>query len=98
MICDIIERINIKKVDECLESEVHLDSSYVTMHPNAERLYCHMFHVTGPKYHNAFYITDMICEMMLHPFSAKRLWSEMIHTLKRRATERTTIVHSETKG
>ena len=96
MICDIIERINIKKVDQCLDSDLHLDPALVVLHPNAERLYCHIFHITGPKYHNAFYITDMICEMALHPFSAKRLWSEMCHTLKRRASRLET--QTETKG
>ena len=85
MICDIIERINIKKVDECIGSDIHIDPSYARMHPNAERLYCHMLHVKGPKYHNAYYVTDMICEMILHPSDIKRLWSEMCRTLKRRS-------------
>jgi hypothetical protein len=83
MICDIIERVNIKKVDKCLDSDLHLDPSYITMHPNAERMYCHIWHVRGPNYNHAFYITDMICEMALHPTHAKRLWSEMLRTLKR---------------
>lgn len=96
MICDIIERINIKKVDECLGSEVHLDPSYARMHPNAERLHCHLMHVKGPKYHNAFYVTDMICEMILHPSDIKRLWSEMRRTLKRRASR--LDFQTETKG
>jgi hypothetical protein len=83
MICDIIERVNIKKVDKCLASDLHIDPAYVVLHPNTERLLCHIWHIKGPKYNNAFYITDMICEMLLHPSRAKGLWSEMIRTLKR---------------
>jgi hypothetical protein len=84
MICDIIERINIKKVDECIGSDIHIDPIYARMHPNAERLLCHMLHVKGPKYHNAFYVADMICEMILHPSDIKRLSYEMRRTLTRR--------------
>lgn len=83
MICDIIERVNIKKVDKCLASDVHIDPAYVILHPNTERLLCHIMHIRGPKYNNAFYITDMICQMLLHPSRAKSLWAEMQYTLKR---------------
>lgn len=85
MICDIIERVNIKKVDKCLASDLHIDPAFITMHPNSERMFCHIWHVRGPSYNHAFYATDMICEMLLHPFHAKELWREMMYTIKRRS-------------
>jgi hypothetical protein len=83
MICDIVERVNIKKVDKCLVSDLHLDPSYITMHPNAERLYCHLWHVQGPKYHNAYYVLDTLWDMLMHPRDAKQLWREMRYWLRK---------------
>jgi len=80
MICDIIERVKTKKVDKCLKSDLHPDSSYSN---TIERLYCDLWHVKSPSYNHAFYITDMICEMLLHPSRVKSLWAEMQYTLKR---------------
>ena len=84
MICDIIERVNIKKVDKCLESDLHLDPSYITMHPNAERLFCHIWHITGPKYNNAFYSLDMLWSMVIHPTRARYYWSEFVSEMRRK--------------
>jgi hypothetical protein len=83
MICDIIERVNIKKVDKCLASDLHIDPAYVVLHPNTERLLCHIWHIKGPKYNNVFYAMDMIWDTVKHPSRAKSLWAEMQYTLKR---------------
>lgn len=83
MICDVIERINIKKVDKCMDSDKHLDTRLIGLPYHVERLLCHTTHIRGPQYNHAFYITDMICEMLLHPSRAKSLWSEMMYTLKK---------------
>jgi len=80
MICDILERVSTKKIDKCLKSDLHLDSGYS---PSTERLVCRLWHDTTPNYNHAFYITDMICEMALHPSRTKSLWAEMQYTLKR---------------
>lgn len=76
MICDIIERINIKQVDKCIDSDLHLDPIYITMHPNTERLVCHTLHIKGPHYRKSFYALDMIWNMLTEPRRTKQLWRE----------------------
>jgi hypothetical protein len=77
MICDIIERVNIKKVDKCLDSDKHLDPRYVVLHPNTERLLCHTMHITGPRYRKSFYVIDMLLAIAIRPRHAKRLAREL---------------------
>jgi hypothetical protein len=84
MICDIIERVNIKKVDKCLASDLHIDPAFVVLHPNTERLLCHIWHIKGPKYNNAFYAIDMLWDTVKHPTHAKGLWLEFVSEMRKK--------------
>jgi len=84
MICDIIERVNIKKVDKCLESDLHLDPRFVQLHPNAERLVCHLTHIKGPKYTRSFYAIDMLWAMVTKPTRVRHYWSEFVSEMRRK--------------
>jgi hypothetical protein len=84
MICDIIERVNIKKVDKCLASDLHIDPAYIILHPNTERLLCHTLHIRGPRYNKSFYAIDMIWSMATQPTRARYYWSEFISEMRRK--------------
>lgn len=77
MICDIIERINIKQVDKCLDSDKHLDPRFVVLHPNTERLLCHTMHIKGPRYRKSYYVLDMLWAMLTQPRRTKDLAREL---------------------
>ena len=84
MICDIIERVNIKKVDKCLASDLHIDPAYIILHPNTERLLCHTLHIRGPRYNKSFYAIDMIWTMATKPSRTRHLWSEFVSEMRRK--------------
>ena len=77
MLATVIERINIKKVDKCMDSDKHLDTRFIGLPYYVERLLCHTTHIRGPKYTESMYVFDMVLLTIIHPNRAKRYWAEV---------------------
>jgi hypothetical protein len=77
MLCTVIERINIKKVDKCMDSDRHLDTRFIGLPHYVERLLCHTTHIRGPKYTKSMYLIDMALLTVRHPNRVKQYWSEV---------------------
>jgi hypothetical protein len=77
MLSAIVEHINIKKVDKCMDSDKHLDTRFVGLPYHVERLLCHTTHVRGPRYTKSMYVFDMVLLTVRHPNRAKHYWQEV---------------------
>jgi hypothetical protein len=77
MLATVIERINIKKVDKCMDSDKHIDARFIGLPHYVERLLCHTTHIRGPKYTKSMYVFDMVLLTFIHPNRAKRYWTEV---------------------
>lgn len=75
MLSDVIERINIRKVDKCMASAKHTDTGAFPYH--VERLVCQIMHIRHPRYTKSMYVFDMVLLTIIHPNRAKQHWAEV---------------------
>lgn len=77
MLSDVIERINIRKVDKCMASAKHIDTRFIGLPYYVERLMCHITHIRHPRYTKSMYVFDMVLLTIIHPNRAKQYWAEV---------------------